>query len=146
MKGEIWVIIANSSQARIFKAGPNREQLDEIEALVHPESRMHTGDIISDNQGEAVGSTGNERYPMEPATSPKKNEHIAFARQISSFLEDLRNQGKIEKIYLAANPAFLGLLRQELSSTISQCVQEEIGKDITHLTNKEIREYFPYVL
>lgn len=145
MKKETWVIVANSSHARIFKAAEERS-LEELEALIHPESRLHTGDLISDNQGEAHESVGKGRHPMEPETQPKKQEAIIFAKQVLNHLESARNNGTFERFYIAASPSFLGLLRQELSSPLLGLLAGEVDKDITHMSAADIREYFPYVL
>lgn len=145
MKKDTWVVVANSSQARIFKANTN-QHLEELDALVHPEGRLHTSEIIDNNQGETKESHGNGRHPMEPSTQPKKQEAINFAKEILVHLDSARTNGSIDKFYLLASPAFLGLLRQEMPHPLQNIKAGEVDKDVTHMKPDEIREYLPYVL
>lgn len=145
MNKDTWVVVANSTQARIFKAGTARN-LKEVEALVHPESRLHEGDIIADKAGCSSDGVCDGRSAWEQETSPKRREMINFAKELTHHLEDARNHDEFGKLYIAASPAFLGQIRHEMSGPLTQYLAGEVDKDITHLQPKEIREYFPYVL
>jgi protein required for attachment to host cells len=144
MSKETWIIAANSTYARIFKLG-KKLKLDEMTALVHTESRMHLDEFLENPPGKKLGEAryGSSYYPTEPETSPKKVEAIVFAKQVSDHIENARNNGQIKRIYLAASPSFLGLLRQELSHSAINLIAGEISKDITLLEPEEIKAYFP---
>ncbi|HEY4831556.1 MAG TPA: host attachment protein [Waddliaceae bacterium] len=144
MSKETWIIAANSTYARIFKLG-NRLKLDEMTALVHPESRMHLDEFLENPPGKRLGEArfGTSYYPTEQETSPKKVEAIVFAKQVSDHIENARSNGQIKRIYIAASPSFLGLLRQELSQPVLDLIAGEVSKDITSLEPEEIKTYFP---
>lgn len=141
MKKETWVVVANSSQARIFKL--EKLALQEIETFIHPQSRLHEGDLVADKYGTTNPSIGISRDSMDQQTSAKKVEAINFAKQVSDFMESARTSDKIERFFVAASPAFLGLLRQELHQATASLIAEEVAKDITHMQPKEIITYFP---
>lgn len=143
MAKEKWIIAANSTIARLFKL--EGMELIEMPALVHPEGRLHGKDLVSDQQGEVYGSGpyNVSRYAAEPKTPPKKNEDQQFAKEVADHLELARAKGIIEKLYLAASPAFLGLVRQEFQKPLSDIIETSVSKDITHLDKKQIRTYFP---
>jgi len=145
MRKDTWVIVANSTQARIFKAGETRT-LVEVNALVHPESRLHEGDIVADKSGCSSDGVCDSRSSWEQETSPKRREMNNFAKQLADHLESARNHGEFTKFYIAASPAFLGQMRHEMSNPLIQFLAGEVDKDITHMKPDEIREYFPYVL
>jgi protein required for attachment to host cells len=145
MKKDTWIVVANSSFARIFKA-ENNKLLTELEVLEHPESRQHPRDLVTSKPGRTFDRVGTGRHAMEPETSPKEQEFIIFARQLTANLDAARSDGRFGKLYLIASPVFLGILRQTLSTPTSQLIAGEISKDITHLDKDQIREHLPLVL
>ncbi len=81
-----WVLVADNSRARIFLAETRNGPLLEIEALAHPESRLHAQELTSDLPGRAFDSGGQGRHAMELEVEPKQHEVHAFAKQISDRL------------------------------------------------------------
>lgn len=144
MKKDTWLIVANSSLARIFKV-QKKQSLVEVEVLEHPESRLHERDITSDRPGRDFNSTNPRRHALEPQTSPKQQEFMNFARDLASYLDKARMDGQFERLYLAANPSFLGLLRQNLPAYTSQLINGEVDKDLTHMKPTEIMNYLPFL-
>lgn len=144
MKKESWLIVANSSIARIFKI-EKKHDLYEIKVLEHPESRLRNIDLVSDKPGRDFESFGNARHAMEPKTLPKKHEFELFAKAIADYLETAQNGGEFESLYIAANPSLLGLLRQSLHPNTLKLVKGEIDKDITHLKPQEIPSHLPFL-
>lgn len=141
MKKESWVIVANSAHARIFRL--EKLALEEMDALIHPECRMHEKDLIADKPGATYEGMSQGRVSMEQQKSPKKHEASIFAKQIAEHLDLARSRGEIERVFLAASPSFLGLLRQEMNNLTAGLVAAEVDKDITHLKPNEIISYFP---
>ncbi len=144
MKKTLWVLIANSSEAKIYRA-ENTKKLTEIALLDHPESRLLSREIVSDSPGRAFESAnGMTRHALEPATTPQQYEFIVFAKTISNYLEHARSTGKFHALYLAAGPSFLGLLRQSLSTPTQQIIAGEVDKDLTKATPTDISNYFQF--
>lgn len=141
MQKETWIVVANSTQARIFKL--EGLTLIEQDSLIHAESRMHEKDLIADKPGAAYSGVAQGRYGMGQQQSPKKIEVSLFAKQISDHLDNARATGRLERIYLAASPSFLGLLRSEMNNHTQNLVAAEVDKDITHMKEDEILGYFP---
>lgn len=144
MHKDIWIIVANSTHARFFKLD-GKHNLIELDALVHQESRMHEGDLVEQKSGKKLGETrfGSGFYPTNQQHPTKKLEALTFAKQVSDHIENARSNGQIKKLYLAASPNFLGMLRQAMSQSTINLVETEISKDITHLVPDEIKSYFP---
>jgi protein required for attachment to host cells len=145
MKKEIWIVAANSAYAKIYKA-ENNHKLVEVAALSHPESRLHDRDLVSSRPGITNSSLGARRSSMEPQTTPKEQEIALFAKQICQYLDTANHQTNLNRIYLTASPAFLGILRQHLSASINHLIAGEVDRDLTHLSPEEIRGHLPPVL
>ena len=139
-----WVVVADSSRARIFKAETPLGPLHELETLAHPEGRLHTQDLTSDLPGRAFDTTGEGgRHAMEQQVDPKEREALKFARQISEYLEAAQDESKFHKLVIVAAPRFLGHLRQCLSTRLNGLIAHEIDKNLTQQTAEDIRRHLP---
>lgn len=140
-----WILVANGAQATIYHA-KNNHVLQEVEQFSHPESRMRTSELVSDRQGRGHESNTNGRYALPATTSPKEVEFASFAKTISNYLEEALKESKFSKLYVAASPHFLGLLREAFSSGTTRLIAGEIDKDITQLDASRVREHLPEVI
>jgi protein required for attachment to host cells len=144
MKKDCWLVVANSSIARIFKI-EKRHELKEIQTLEHPESRLHNLDLVSDKPGRDFESAGIGRHALEPKVLPKRHEFAVFAKSLADYLEDARNQGEFDTLYVAANPSLLGLLRQALHPNTVKLIKGEIDKDMTQMKSQDILAHLPFL-
>jgi protein required for attachment to host cells len=145
MKKETWVVVANSAEARIFKVEKNA--LDhEMVAMVHPNSRLHDRDLTNARPGRAFDRVGAGRHSLEPQTQAKAHEFMLFAKDVAAYLDAACAAGKLGRFYLAANPSFLGLLRQSIGNETLKLLAGEVTKDLVQAEPADIREYFPPVL
>lgn len=144
MKKDSWLVVANSSLARIYKI-EKKHDLTEIKVLEHPESRLHNLDLVSDKPGRDFESAGIGRHALEPKVLPKRQEFAVFAKSIADYLESAHNQGEFETLYIAASPSLLGLLRQTLHPNIAKLIKGEADKDMTHIKPQEIPSHLPFL-
>jgi protein required for attachment to host cells len=143
-KEDTWILVANSTFARILKV-EKRGSVKELEVIEHREGRKHERDLAGDKPGRAFESVGYGRSALEVKTSMKKQEFSAFAKLLSERLESARQKGQFVRLFLAANPTFLGLLRNTLTPATVELIAGEVDKDITHVDEEEIISHFPYI-
>jgi len=141
-----WIIVADASRARIFSSTGNLSGFQELQTLTHPASRLHEQELTSDLPGRAFDSHGQDRHAMGQAVSPKKEETIRFAKQITSLLDDARKKNSFEHLILIAPPERLGLLREKLSVALRKRVSEEIHNNLTQHTLDDIKKHLPQFL
>ena len=134
-----WVLIADSSRARLFCVDRVLAPLREIQGFVNPEGRAKNRDLVSDRQGRSPGNGPNMDYEV----TPKRQQAIIFAKEISAHLKHGRIGGLFGRLYIAAAPSFLGLLRGKLDARTADLVVETVNKDLTQLEPKQIRRYLP---
>ena len=137
-----FVVVADQSRARIFKADAPAEPLIEIETLTHTEGRLHDRDLTSDLPGRIQGS-GHIGHAFEQPTDPKQHEADLFAHRLSHYLEEAFNAQQFEQLLIIAEPSMLGLLRNCLPERIKKTIGFELAKNITTLSPEEIRLYLP---
>jgi protein required for attachment to host cells len=134
-----WVLIADSSRARLFSVEKALAPLREIRAFVNPEGRARNRDLVSDRQGRSPGNGPNMDYEV----TPKRQQARVFAKEISEHLKSGRVGGLFRKLYIAATPSFLGLLRGKLDARTADLVVDTVSKDLTQLEPKQIRRHLP---
>jgi protein required for attachment to host cells len=142
-----WILVADSTCARIFTAASPSSALEEIDNLVHTEGRLHDRDLTSDLPGRIKASGGiGQGHAFEQATDPKEHEAESFARLIAQYLLDAHHAHKFEQLVLVAGASFLGLLRGQLSEQIKKQVCLELDKNITMQNAEDIRKHLPEYL
>jgi protein required for attachment to host cells len=140
---KLWILVADSSRARIFTTESSKAPLVELKEFDHAESRMHERDLTSDLPGRSYDSVGQGRHDMEPSTAVKEIEAQAFAREVAEYLESSVKQKRCNRLVIAAAPAFLGLLREIVSQRIRSIIRYEFDKNFTQLTAQQIRRLLP---
>jgi len=142
----IWILVADSSKARILSADDRTAPLTELKDLIYPEGRLREQDLVTDGSGAGNGTSGNGTHSMGHEKDAHQHEVKKFARELCVEL-DRAAQGKdVRKIYLIAAPRFLGLLRQGLSKPCAEKVVGEISKDLVNHSVADIRKHLPKAL
>ncbi len=125
-----WIIVANSSHATIYRM-TKFPKMEQISTFDHPESRLHDIDLVSTRPGRGFESTGTTRHAYQQMTDPKHTEIDIFAKSLSDYLDAAFLKGDFSRLYVVANPSFLGLLRKHLNAKTQHSVVGEIAKDMT---------------
>lgn len=135
-----WIVAADASRARIFEMLGRAENLHEIETFVHPASREHDRDLVSDAHGrfqrsDEAGQSAPER------TDASEHEAQLFSRTLSTHLEQARNAHRYDQLRLIAAPKFLGLLRQNLSKEAQKLIEKETPKNLSWFDSNDIASF-----
>ena len=138
-----WVVVADSSAARIFDAPLATGAISEIESFVHTEARLHERDLRTDQPGSTKDRAGYAKHGIEPRTSPKEHEATVFARMLAETIERARAKSQIERVLLVAPPEFLGHLRSALDANTRKIVEGEFNFNVVRLAPDEIRKRLP---
>ncbi len=138
----VWLIVAESSRAKIYSTDPSFRELVEVEGLVHGRSRQHAHDITEDLPGRNIGGDGSH-HALESETGIKQEEAILFAQQIDRYVQAGRSANQFSKLVLIAAPAFLGLLRKHMDPQVAKLVVYELNKNLVQCDAGEVRKHLP---
>lgn len=141
----IWIIVADSYRARLFTADKPTAPLIEIATLVNPSARQHEQDFDSDRAGHVMSNISGGHH-LGTKDQTKLEETSRFAALVCQHLEKGRHSKAYEKLYILAAPAFLGLLRKQVSAPLKTLVCDEIAKDLTAHPPHRIRTQLPEYL
>ncbi len=141
-----WVVVADSTRARIFRTETARDPLEEIETLTHPKAGTHDGDPPRALPGRSFDRAGHGRHAMESPTDPRKVEAVFFARRIAHHVDAARARHAFQHLILVAAPAMLGLLRDKLARETLKQVVLEVDKNLVKERPEVIRAHLPEYL
>lgn len=128
---EYWIVVADASRARLFSREKKFSDLQEVESLVHPESRLRRQDLVSDRPGQVQESRTPGEYAAEEGTDPKDVEARAFARELADRLHKAHQEGRFKHLVLLADPRFLGELRKHLDGPTAEAVAATAAVNLT---------------
>lgn len=147
---KVQILVANAAVARFFTVESPTGELIELEGETNPEARMHEGDLTDDRRGRLYdrGSQGETLVSRSGVdeTDSKEVKIESFARELAETLDKERTQGKVERLYVAAAPSFLGELRKHTSNQLKPLIVKEIAKDFTSKNARELRKHLPEYL
>jgi protein required for attachment to host cells len=144
-----WIIAADSSRARILQVLDREQRLSEIEDLYNPGGRLHERDLNQDAEPRFSGHGGVGRPGSSPTGGPASDRETKgavdhevemFAKKIGEYLDKARTAHRYDRLHLIAPPKFLGQLRKELGKEVQKLVTEEMPKDLSWLTARDLEQ------
>ena len=133
-----WILIADASRARILSADELFGDLAVVAELVHPASRLHSSELMSDAPGRVRTYAGGAGTALDPHSDAAENEHAAFSREVARALLEGLDAASYQQLVIAAPPRFLGYLRDDLSPRVAAKVTVEINHDYTRTPLHEL--------
>ena len=135
-----WIVTANAGRARFFSQLRPRARVEEINDMVNTAARLRTAETESDELGQLAASKSihsvgapTQGSGYEPNQSPAEHQSEIFARSIADHLLRAHQDGRFERLVLAAAPEFLGTLRKLLDPSVASAIGLEINKDYTQV-------------
>lgn len=134
-----WVVVADSSRARIFERAGRSPLLQEIDDLVHPEGRSRGRDLASDRAGRTFDSRGHARHAKQPGHSAHEVQVEQFAMDIARRVERGRRAGGFDQMILVAGARFAGRLHRHLTEPTRALLKREVHKNLVRRPEAVIR-------
>jgi len=140
MEAPTWILVADSSRARIFSMTDPDEMWTFVEEHDRPRARLRARELMADSGGRTAAPRTGMPAAMEPHTDPTEVEADKFARDLSDVLEHARTQHAWKRLVIAAPPKFLGKLRNALDEDTSKLVEKSFAKELTGLSDHDLFE------
>jgi protein required for attachment to host cells len=135
-----WIVIADGARARIaVNIGPGKG-LEPVFNYEFAASHAPTSDMVSDRPGRYADGGPSGSHGVEPRIDRHDHEKSLFVRDIATEVERGVDRGAFDRLVLVAPPAILGRLRMALKPRTRAMVTAEVGKDLTHLSLRELPE------
>lgn len=135
-----WIVLADASRARVLASDVTFDEVEEVADLLHPEGRLHTSELMSDDRGRSQSGPGGVHTALDAHTDRHEVEHGLFARELADAIAHGLDEGRYEALVLVAPPHFLGLLRRELPERVTARVHMQLDRDLTRLPLREVSQ------
>lgn len=109
-----WLVVADGGRARVFETAGLTLDLQEVEDFVNDET---TGTMLTEKDREK------------------------FAKRVAQYLEEGRLHQQYNRLRLAIEPKFLGMVRTDLSEDTRRLIFEQISEDLSALSTREIEAH-----
>ena len=139
----MWILVADSSSARLYSRTSRRAPLTEVNRFSHPEARAKSGEIYADAPGRVHDRFGAGRHAVDTRSDLRTQEHERFARELADYLARGHHEGAYGRLVLMAPPAFLGALRGQLKPTLAGTVAGEVPKNLVAADEAGIVGHLP---
>jgi protein required for attachment to host cells len=141
-----WVLLADGSQAKVFKHSGPGTGLTPVEDLLFEEEALQAREIMSDRPGRSFSSVGSGRSAMEPSTDPVEHREATFVKSVATELDRQYQQSAFSRLIIAAAPTALGTIRGALSKGLKDAVVAEEPKDLTNMPTPQLEKHFDKML
>lgn len=141
-----WILIADAAKARILASSGKASDFTAVDDIQLQGNPAAGRDLAADRPGRAFDRAGDGRHGMEPSTDPRAVEKERFAREIAGVLKEAAERGRYDRLVMVAPPAFMGILREILPSSVVKTVDAELTKDLTKVSTHELPEHLATIL
>ncbi|QHE86248.1 host attachment protein [Hydrogenophaga sp. BPS33] len=132
-----WFLIANA--ARGFIAQRCRGQpLTVIAHFEHPASRLKSAALGEDKAGRALAPAGFGGAAFEPRADAQRKEHLRFAHELATHLEEAALVEGYDTLVLFAGNPFLGELKGALAEATLRRLAHSVPVDLTRVGQAEL--------
>jgi protein required for attachment to host cells len=125
------VVVADESKAVLYTRERLRGPLQEHCTFGNEAARLKTDDLLADRGGRSFDSHGHGRHTMTAEKSdPRQHLAEAFARDIAEYIAARQHRGELRGYALVAAPRFLGMLRSQLASRVTEEPYATVDKNV----------------
>ena len=131
------VIIADSSEARVYAAGAAASHLTLLATLRNPSARIPEHDLLTGRGGSKFNRPGGVFQALAPTSRVHRERFEQFAKAIAAVAA--RECGTTEQLALIAAPRLLGLIQRALSRSARARLARTVPRDVTHESAARLR-------
>jgi protein required for attachment to host cells len=136
------VIVADEATARVFSSVSFRANLNEIRSFTNKQGRELERETSTELPRRTL--TLKHRAPTHETKESQSHHHHSkhiFAKEVTSYIEDLYQKNSLGHLVIVAAAEFLGELRRTMPAEIEKSVILEMPKDLTKLDIEQIYQH-----
>lgn len=139
-----WIVIADGNQAKVFEHDGPGKGLKPLKDLNFEQEPLKAQEIMADKPGRSFSSAGGPgaRSSIEYSSDPVAVRERRFAERLADLLDEKLQQGRFDRLVIAAAPAALGDIRPALSDRVKEKILAEMPKDLTNEPIPKLAAHF----
>ncbi|MEY3953361.1 MAG: hypothetical protein RLZZ397_241 [Pseudomonadota bacterium] len=130
-----WILIANSSKARLFEEKSPDQPWREMYAWVHMPSREHARELERDDLGRSIYG----RTLLAPRVELHDRERKRFARELALWIQDQLSHGRMQTFAVVASNPFLGEFLSHFPERLQSHLVDWHPVDLTSYAAPEVK-------
>jgi len=143
LTGAALVLTADAARARILAAVTPDSPLREYADLSNAEARLQERELVSSPTGRRNHQPTQGGHSAYGGGSMKRHRIEEFAASVCEGLQSALSATGAQRVYIVADPDFLGLLRQRMKPGLGRHVAGEYAKSLATETPERIRAALP---
>jgi protein required for attachment to host cells len=137
MNNTLWILVADSCEAKVFATEKVNDDWRLIKEFHHTEGHKKDIDLVSDKSGNFPNISRGSSSFSEP-TDPKEAEAELFARHLAEELRLAHARNEFHRLVVVAPPRFHGLLKKSCESHVLKLIIKHLEKDYTKVKQYEL--------
>ena len=141
-----WILIADGARARIVVNESPGAGIEPVYPYVFAASSAPARDYGADKPGRTHSPGGARQTSYQPREDWHAFEKGKFATEIAQILNRQAEAHAFDQLVLVAPPKIMGILRAALKGPVGSRVVAEVVKDLTHLSDHELKPHLADVI
>ena len=137
----LWIVLADSSRARILTRGATDTEFDVVSAFEAAEAHAESHDLRSERPGRGRESANPAHHAIEPRLDPHEASSMEFLGTVAAYLNENARGDEVGGLLLFAPPRALGHLRKMLSDPVAKKIRLESPKDLTRIPTADLAQH-----
>ena len=135
------ILVANSSEAKLFTTEKIGHDLALYREFKHLESREKISNVVTDKNGHYQSNNGSGQGSYVEQHDPKEVAAERFAHELAIELNAERLSNQFHDLILIAPPKFHGLLNHKCHHDVRNMVSYALQKDYTKIPEKDLNSH-----
>jgi protein required for attachment to host cells len=135
-----YILIADGARSHLLLSEGRTKPLSEVSGSEHRIDIKSDHELSAERPGRVHESANVSRHAIE-RDDLHQREKERFAQFLAADLELRLTKGEYERLVIAAAPETLGVIRSALSDKVRAVILAEMAKDLTKLTNPQVKAH-----
>ncbi len=135
-----YILIADGARSQLLLSEGRGKPLIEVPGSEQQHDIKPDREIGTDRPGRVHESANTARHAIEREDLHRR-EKERFAQSLAADLDRRLSNDEFDRLVIAAAPETLGVIRSSLSAKVSKVILSEVAKDLTKLTNPQIKAH-----
>ncbi len=132
----LWIVVADREKANIY-----RKTMEGLELIGDATAASGKTNLRKTDNYKVSRAGGGAGHGHDPRQEKQHHGDKAFIRTLALWLEEAEREKAFDRLALVAAPHTLGDIRSALSKAVHARVTAEVDKDLTKLSENEIRDH-----
>jgi len=136
-----WYLVASRTEAVIYEDNADKK-FAFVERISNPDGQLKESELDSDKPGTGFSSAagGGIHHALDRRSSRHEQVAKKFALKVAKALDLGSRKRKVDDLIIAAEPRFLGMLREAMPDSLRSFIRHEIPHEYVNKSDAEVRD------